>query len=468
MSNKLDKVIIENENGETAEVAIADYKKHIIKEHGVKEIESPQGPVPADKIVDHIVKSITQGKEVDETIASELPDLVSLITADIERTKNSKVDKKAEAAKKKAEKEAAKKEEEEKKAAEAAVIQQKQENFVSNVAAGADLAEGEFASEVLQIKESLPSGITVSQKGTGYALEIGEGVTQETIGQTMGYLAQKSINSQFIGNQLYFWLGDITSATVEKGIYATAKDAAKAIAKLLLDKFGKRLPVENIEAFKRMSERTPVELRNPRADVSAYLEVSKIKVPRKGDNEKEEAYEKRLKKFEKDRKGLQEKLSKGEVTKNKDIKPLVNELAYAHGLKERPSGEKEITLAQRLMTFFHASVALNELVGVHKDHQDAAVYAEGERLYPVSREELERIRDEAYANAVNVLYTSKTLAPKDFFRGYSEKTVEVEVGKDQDGKPIKQPNKTKSPAYPLPFFDIPEEEESEADETPTV
>ncbi len=295
--------------------------------------------------------------------------------------------------------------------------------------------------------------------------KINENASAENVGSALGYLLQSSMNSTFIGNQLQFWVGDIVAATVERKIFTTASEAGKEISKLLEEKHGKSLTVGNIDAYKRMAERTPVELRNPKADATAYLAVSSMKVPRKGEDEKEDAYKKRLGAFEADRKDLQNKLSTGEITSRKDILPEVDKVLINHGIKSAPEGPT-ITIGQHLALFFHATFGLDELLSVHEGHENEVVYkveVKGKsRKVIQTKEQLEAVKNEAYAALTNALYSTKNgVTAQDFIRGYVEKKVKVEVTKDAEGKPVMEDQTIKDFAYPLPFFE-PEEQEEEA------
>lgn len=440
------------------DVEIADYKKSLIKEFNVKDYNHPEhGKTEAKKIVDHIVDSLVKDREVDGTIKDDFSELFDRVESDVKFTKENSESKAEKSAREKEEKEAAKAAEAEKAKEKAEALAVRQEAIVEAAAAGVDLAANEFAEELKNLGESLPEGVTVAHKGTGYGLSLPDDATEATIGSTIGYLLQKSANSQFIGNQLYFWVGDIISFATNKGIFTTAKEASEKIAKLLEEKHGKKIHVVQLDEYKRMAERTPLELRNPTVDISAYNAVAKIKVPTKGEKESDESYKSRVTAFEKDKKALQEKLASGETTKKKDIDPAILELQYTHGLKERPDPNAQVVTASSLyQQLFHTIFALENLVATHEDHPNAAVYKDGENLIPVSKEDLEEKRDEALASLGNMFYTSKKLGlnPKDFARGFIEKTQEVVVGKDADGKNIKEAQKSKVPVYPAPFWEV--------------
>lgn len=457
---------VQDAEGNSIDVEIKDYKKAVFKEFDVKDYKhSEHGDTPAKNIVDHIVDSLVKDKEVDNEIKEAFSELYERVSKDVSFTKENSKSKAEKAQEEKEAKEKAKAEEEAKKAEEAKKLQARQGLLVSGVAAGVELANSEFVDELKTLSENLPEGVKVEQKGNGYGLVFPADATEETIGATFGYLNQKAQNSAFIGNQLHFWIGDTVNRTTELKIFPTAKEASEKISKLLEENHGKKIVPIQIAEYGRMASRTPLELRNPKADISAYNAIAKVKGLSKGEKETEDAFKARVVKFEKDRAQLQEKLSKGEVTSRKEILPLVQELEYQHGLKERPDPSKEtITIGQYLNIFAHTTFALENLVGTHEDHPEAAVYKHGEDLIVVPKSELEEKRDEAFANISNAFYTSKKngLNPKDYARGFVEKDAEVTIGKDGDGKPIKETQKTKVPVYPAPFWPIEEAKKEEA------
>lgn len=456
---KIEKLNLENENGEEGEATRAEYVKMIIAKHNVQAFESEAGTAQPVKIVAHIIDAVADGKDVDEAISGKFPELVAEITVDVERTKANKVDKKAEAAAKKDEKDKAAKEAKDKKEAEELALQESQELFVSKIAAGSDLAQGEYAKELADLGSNLPDGVTIKGDGNGFGVEISKDASSETVGHALGYLMQKSANSTFIGNQLQFWIGDVVIAAVGRGIYANGSEASKSISKLLNEKHGKSLVVSNIDAYRRMAERTPFHLRNPKVDATAYLAVSSMKVPRQSEGEKDEDYKTRVSTFEKDREAIQSKLASGEITKRKDVLVEVENAAIKNGLKEAKE-EGQITISQHLGIFFHASFALEELLSVHKDHENEVVYrddsktGEAQMVY-VSKEDLEKTKAESYAALTNALYKGKgELTAKDFIRGFVEKQVKVEVTKDAEGKPVYEEKTVKNYVYPAPFFQV--------------
>ena len=462
---KLEKLIIANETGETGELSRADYIKHIVKTQEVKPYTNEEtGETPADKVVLHILKAKEGGTDVDPAIEGEYSELVALIEADVARTSGAKADKAKQKEEEKAKKEKEKKEREEAEAAKKAELALTQSVFAEKVAIGANLAEQEFAEEMKALKDSLPDGAKVVAHGSGYGIEFASDATKETIGQALGYLMQKADNSSFVGNQLHFWVGDTIGVAVARGIYATAKEAAGSIAKLLSEKSGKTIEAPSLDQYKRMAERTPVEFRNPKADPTAYLALSSMKAPRKDEAGKEtdENYKKRLEAFEADRAAVQKQLAVGELTKRKEVMPLVNELLVKHGMRQAADPNAPvISLSQNLQIVFHASFALENLLGAHKEN--IVIYKDGDKLVEVTKKELEDLKEQAMGNLMNALYTNEKLSlkPADYIRGFVNKETEIEVAKDANKKPIMEKQTIKMPVYPVPFFEKPTEEKPE-------
>jgi hypothetical protein len=461
----LDKLKIENEAGEVAEVTRKEYIAHVVKEHSVEAYTTEaNGTTAPDKVVTYILKTIEAGQDLDEGIAGEYGELILAIQEDVTRTTESQVDKKAlaEAEKaKKAEEKAAREAEEAKAKAELATTQNE---FAKSAIAGADQAAEEFKDELTELAGSLKDGVKVVAQGGGYGLEFASDADKETVGSTLGYLLQKSQNSTFIGNQIQFWIGDTIKLAVDRGIYATASEAGKHIAGVISQTTGKAVEPISLDQYKRMAERTPIEFRNPKVDQTAYLAITQMKVPRKEATEKDEAFKARLDAFNADREGLQKKLAVGEITKRKDIVPLRDAVAIKHGMMKAPDETPQVSIGQQFQLFFHASYALENLLGVHEP--DVAKYKDGNDIVTVTKDELEEIKASALAHLVNAQYNDvkNGITPLDFSRGYVTKTVKTEVAKDAEGKPIMEESPVKNLVYPRAFYSAPKPEAAPAPE----
>lgn len=458
----LEKLKIENEAGEIGELTRKEYVDFVVKRDDVQEyVTEANGPTPPSKLVLFILKTIEAGQEMDDGVASEYGDLILAITADVNLTVENAVDKKAEAEAAKAAKDAEKKKREEEEAAKKAELATTQLAFAESATVGATQAAAEFVEELTELGSSLAEGVTVVAQGSGYGLKFASDTTKEIIGQTFGYLLQKSDNNKFIENQIQFWIGDVIVESVARGIYSTAQEAGKHIALVMSEKSGKPIQAISLDQYKRMAERTPVEYRNPKVDQTAYLAISQMKVPRKDAGEKDEAFKTRLTAFEADRETLQKKLAVGEITKRKDIIPDVDAVAIKHGMKTAPSNEPHISVSQQAVLFFHTSFALEELLGTHKP--DVVQYKEGSDIITTTKEELEAIKASAYAHLTNLLYsdTKNELKAPDYIRGYVNKTVKTKVAEDAEGKPIMEDSTVKNLVYPRPFFEAPKKDSKE-------
>ncbi len=447
---KLKEIAVQTEDGEAKLVAIKEYISGIVKELGVKPYSSEtMAEQLPDKVVTHIINNVSNQLPVSEEIQESYPDLVARVTADIELTiegrKSSKDKAQEEKEKKEAEKTRLKKEEEDK-AAQLALVQS---SFTNAAKDGATVATQDFANELTELRNAMPEGIGFEEVGQGIGIRVDKDVSQETIGKAIGFLLQKEMNSSFVANQIQFWVGDLVRITVERGVFATARDASKSISDMLMSVHGKSLTPINIDAYKRMAERTPVEFRNSKADPTAYLAISNMKIPRKDEKESEADYKIRLSKFEEDRKELQAKLGSGEITKRKDIVPLVEQALVKHGLKQEK--KEELSIGQHLALFFHATIGLEDLIGAHEE--DKVVYTNGKSLVEVTREELEEIKAKSFAALSLALYSTKEIPFKALIRGYVEKTVKEEVTKDASGKPVYEDKVTQIKVYPRCFFE---------------
>lgn len=148
------------------------------------------------------------------------------------------------------------------------------------------------------------------------------------------------------------------------------------------------------------------------------------------------------------------------VTKRKDIMPFVNEVLIGNGIKEAVT-TPTISISEQFRIFFYTTFALEELLGVHEENK--VLYKREGNITRVTKDELEEMKQNAYANLLNALYTNDklSLTPKDYVRGYVEKTVQVEVAKDAKNKPIMEPSKVKNMVYPEPFFEVVAPEKTE-------
>lgn len=466
---KLESIQYTDAEDNKVEVPMKDYVKGIATEFEVpKEVEFENvGAVPAPKIILSIIKAVSEEKEVSEDIvncdAFNFSGLIAKVTADVEGTKAALVEAKDKA---KAEKEAAKKAKEEEKARkekEAAELKVRQEEFVKNVEAGADSAQDAFLQELEGIKSNLPEGVAIVQSGSGFGIAIDEKAGDASIGQAIGYFYQADQNNQFLSNQIQFFIGDLAEAARAKGLFKTAIEAGKAIS-AYLETQGKRLGVQAIETYRRMATRTPVEMRNPKADPTAYLELTKMKRPKKGDDEKKEDFEKRSKKFEDEINKVMEKLRDGAIVTRKDVIPLAQEVKYTAGLEERPdpNAPKELGVVDLLRIYALGKICLEEVVSIDEDGEeveDRIAFTHNKKVHWIDKNDLRAMIEEAEVELKNKFLKGKNFTVEDVCRGYTVEMKQVPIGTDAEGKAISEEREVKVPVLLPAFFPIEEEEE---------
>lgn len=450
-------ILADDGEGNKNEVAIDDYVAGLVARFEVKPIESEtQGKIAPKKAVNYIVTTLIEEKELDESVTSvkALSELIETVTADVAYTKANAVSAADKAKAEKEEKEKAAAAEKERKEKEAAELKLRQDGFISKVNEGATKALGEFAASIEQLKEGLPSTIVITAQGA----QIGEGATDADVANSIGYLLGKSHGNDMLNRLLNFTIGDLAEDSVKKGIYSDVSAASKGISKNLEDAKIVTMKPNTITAYRQLAVRTPGELRNPEVDPSAYLAISQVNGnPKKMDGETTEAFEARKTKLAADLRGIQEKLSKGEIKTRKEVLPLVLEVEYENKLKERPSGEQAASPGENLRTYFLAGVALANLVGAQEDAEDDEIQflgEDGKTIVTVKKQDLELIQQEAYNNLLNIYVKTKKVPATDTLRGYSNVEELVPMGTDGDGKAITEKQIVKKPVYMPIFFKI--------------
>jgi len=120
-----------------------------------------------------------------------------------------------------------------------------------------------------------------------------------------------------------------------------------------------------------------------------------------------------------------------------------------------------------LKQFFHATIGLGKLVGLHK--KGVAIYEivkEKEReQVAIDKAQLQEMLKEAEANLINIFYKKDDkVGPKEVFAGHVMKTVMVTTGKDKKGKLVQEQREDKVEVYPTLFCEAPKDlPESEDD-----
>lgn len=454
-------VLTTDAEGNEFEAPIDEYIKGIIEQFGVKDIESEtQGKIPAKKAIKYFVNTLFEEKDLDPSLSeiSEVAEALNKIKEDVQRTKANAKSAADKAKEEKEAKEKAKAEEKARKEQEAKELAVKQEGFVAKVNEGYDKALDEFKGELENLKEGLPTTISIGVTGAGAGAVLSDSATVDDIATGIGYLFGKAEGSKMLGQQLQFIVGDLAGAAIEKGIYPDSVTASKAIS-ADLEKNGKRLAPNSIDVYRRLALRTPIEVRNPTVDPSAFLAITQVNPnPKKMDGETDEAFNARKEKLASDLRALQEELKEGKIKTRKEILPKVLEVEYNNNLKERPSADKAPSPTQNLINYFLSSLALESLDGIHEEGEIHFLGEDGKSIVQVKTEDIEKLKEEAYNNLLNIYVKTKKVEAKDILRGYVIETKNVPVGTDGDGKAITEPQQIKTNVYLRAFFPIDSEE----------
>lgn len=473
MSNQNKAVLTQDSEGNDVTLEIKNYVEFLVTELKVKDIETDgQGVTPAKSAVAYVVDTIVvKGKDLDPEIEEKLSEVVARVKKDASYTTQNLQSEKDKAATEKAEAAAKKEQEKKEKEEKAAALATTQKEFVSSINTGYDQALKEFKADVDALKEGLPEGITIENTGNGYGVSLAPGTSKDAVGVALGYFIGKSEGNKAMGNQLQFFAGDLANQSVAEGIYSDMKSAAKGISEQLEKEYGKKLAPASIESYTRLASRTPLGLRNPEADTTAYLELSRIKKPKQQDKEEKPAFEARKEKLEKGIAEIQERLGKGEIRNRKDVLPLIQELEYTAGLKERPdpNAVKPTTTTTYLKNFFLATIGIEKLDGVHGVKGEVKYLDEdGKTIHTASVGDLERLREEASLNLLNTFYEGKNVTPKDYLRGYVSEEKDEAIGTNPDGKAITEKKIVKTPVYPPIFFEIEKDEDNKEESADKV
>jgi hypothetical protein len=456
-------ILTTDADGNEFEAEFDKYVEGIVAEFGITNISSEsQGTIPAKKAVKYLITTLAEEKELDPEIKAieSLQSALAKIQTDVDRTKANAVSAADKAKKEKEEKDAAKEKEKKEKEEKAAELAKLQGTFVVKVNEGVEKAAEEFRGELEALKSGLPTTMSVNLTGAGAGIALSESATTEDIATGLGYLYGKAEGSRMLGQQLQFMIGDLASAAIDKGIYPDSLAASKAISKHLEEQ-GKRMSANTIDVYRRLALRTPVEVRNPTVDPTAFLAITQVNPnPKKMDGESDEAFKARKEKLASDLRGLQEELASGAIKTRKEILPKVLEVEYNNRLKERPSGEEKASPGKNLLTFFMASLALDRLDGIHEEGEIHFLGEDGTSVVKVKTEEIEKLKEEALANLLNIYVEGKKVKASDVLRGYSIEEKDVALGADANGKAITEKQPVKTPAYLKVFFPVAKAEDA--------
>ncbi len=452
-------LLLEDAEGNKNPIKLPDYQKHLIKELDIKGFLNDGNQVTAEVVVAHIIKQTNKGAEIDPTIGGGYPDLVKRVEADFKASaenvgaakKEAGDDKEA----KKAEKEAAEKAQKEKDEA----AEKQRSELAPQLVAGSATAHTQFGAQLAEIKKSLPEGVQFVNEGKGWQIKVVEGTSKEVVAQAMGYIVGLANNNEALAGVLQMSIGDMINTTVAVGICSTAKEAAEYVSKQLGLDGNKAYSSSALSYYAKMADRTPLRLRNAEAPVTAYLALANMALPKPGKDEKQEDFVKRKQKFEADREALQEKLANGEIVRRADILQPIEDLLINNGIKVKKTGD-EVSISDLYIQYVHASIGLEYLVDNqfdkdHPENEGKAIYKDGEKLYPLTKDELEALRDEALTKILNLKYSEKKPATtiKDYEKGYVTKVEEKIVKKGKDGA-TREKVETQVKVWPKPFWTI--------------
>lgn len=448
-----DTILKQNEDGEIIEVPLKDFFKAFQAEHEVPDFEHEQAPMKALQVVDSLYQLASAGDELPDTVSeySKYYDLMKEAVTESKKLATSKKDAETKAKEdEKAAKEAAKKAEEEK----AKALEQRQNLFLVNASKGAEAAASEFADDLKSMRDSLPKGITIQvNDDQSFGLVIDENVSDEDLSNSLGYMVGSQENSEFMRGAYQFFIGAMANELVRRGVYSSMIKCGEALAKKLSES-GFRTSGRNIEGYARMDKRIPIELRNPKADPSAYLEISNIPYGEKPKKEKDESkgdFEERQKEYvrqcdaiDKDRLKLAKMLKEGKmvgkdaegnevsiaVVSRKDILPIIKQTKIKHGLAKEEDPNKK-SLSDWARQYVEAELLLENFLGVHEKGFVLAYPADddGKLVRKYSKEDLNTIKEEALNNLRNMFFGDKL---DELIKG--KRVVQVAVMEEVDGK----------------------------------
>lgn len=454
----MSKVILKrNENGEIEEISLSKFLAQFEREHEVPALEHEEAGMASDVVTEQLYQLASSGKDLPDVV-SEYSEYYELMKDAVKESKSlEKEQKDAEQAKKDeaaAAKEQAKKDKEEA----AAKLESRRNLFLESATEGFEDSADKFREDLTSMKDSLPTGISVVvNDDSSFGLVIDDNVSDEDLSRSLGSMIGGQEANEFMRNAYQFFIGELANAMVKRGIYDSMIQCGKALSDKLKT-LGMRLAPRNIEGYARMAQRIPVELRNAKADPSAYLEVSNIPYPKppkreekesKGDFEARQAeWVAEKQRVDRHRLQLAEMLKHGEVvTKDadgnevrasmvtrRDILPVIKEVKIKLGLAEREDEAKK-SVADWARQFAEATLALEHLKGIHKKDVVMGLPADdahAPREYTVK--DLNELIEEAKNNLVNMLWPNL----EDLTRGTREVEVTVYTTNDAGKKVAKK------------------------------
>jgi hypothetical protein len=384
-------------------------------------------------------------------------------------------DKQAEAAKAKADEE--KKAAAEAKKQEKADLENRQNIFLVAASSAMSKADDDLREQLVDMKNHLPTGIGlhVSETG-GFSMTFESDVKEADLASAIGYMAGQERNNSLLRGAYQFCIGELANELMKRGLYPSMIKCAAALSeKVAADGFN--LNGRLIESYARMAVRIPEEMRNPKADSTAYLVVSDMpyppkpsaaKFPDKKELEVAKAeWEKEKVKVDEERAYLAGLLKQGsytfkdedgkEITKpmltKSDIQPMVDKAKVKLGLKKEADENKK-TVSWWLRQFYEASMYWELFQGIHAKSVLRVRKAECVATFDLTKKDVETMLEQATLELQTIFFGDKFAAIK---AGLEVREVQVmhEVDgkkvakKGEDGKLIKENQEFK--VYPIMY-----------------
>lgn len=309
----------------------------------------------------------------------------------------------------------------------------------------------------------LPSGVAFS--GNGMGVVVADGADRGTIAQSVAQVINSFEGIKSAEGALQFMIGDLLNASIAARTFRNKSDAAKGLKMMIQDKCGKKFDIGTIQAYALMAERVPVESRQMGIKPTAYLAASKLTLPRLKDAKPEDE-QKAQAEVEEFREDAIEKINSGEwdtKTLNDKIKEFKVEKGWV-----KPE-EASVNLTNVYRRYVYANILINEL----SNSKDGSVTVKrGKESHTYTLDQVEEIRDEAYATLRDTLLAEYDLAAltKGFKKVTNKKGDKVDVpyfitdpfftpvkGKKED-KPEDKPEETETEE------EVEETEEEDEDE----
>lgn len=444
-------------------------KRHRVPDHNDEESGESMA---AEIVAKGLLSMVSTSQELPEAVANYAK-YYKLMEDELKASAD--LGKAHEAAVKAAKEQAAAEKEQAKQAEEAAkqAIVQRRNVFLEAAERGVSMADDNLRDDIENMRKHLPTGVSVVfNDDASFGLTFGENVKEADLSASMAYFLGEDRNSKFMTGAYQFFIGEIANKLMESNLYGSMIQCGKALSERLLAQ-GIKLSGRNVESYARMAKRIPIELRNARAESTAYLAISDMPYPKKPvessfaskDEFKEAmgAWEADKAQVDETRLKLAGYLKAGQVTvqegdksvtaevlTNKDILPYIKHAKIELGLlREEDANKRSVT--DWLKQFFEMAVIGELFEGVHKQGVVRVHESEGEATRDLKAKEISELFDEAKAELINIFYGADLpgLQAGEVEREvqiYEEKDGKKTAKKDAEGKPVKETKVFK--AYP--------------------